>query len=204
MNQNKRSFVLKNLITLLLFTTFMYADDTKKTVEENLLVLGVQLSYGTSTETISNQTGSRDFDRSLIGVKVLVGQDFDFYRVGQQTSRLQLGYKYSALESDVSFSTVSIGYRENMLYWKFFGEGERTIYPLASLDLGYAAIDNGLLNSKGLSVELDVGVAYRYKNIDVTLALASTYIDWNYPEEGITDYMNNYEVALGLSYRFMN
>ncbi len=198
--------MFKIIITFLLLATatVIHANDTKIAAKENLLCLGVQVSQGVSTETLSNETGSKKYDYRLTGVKVMLGQDFDFYRVGMQTSRLQIGYKYSALESDVSFSTVSIGYQENMLYWKFFGEGEQTIYPLASVDLGYAAIDNGSLNSKGLSVEVDVGVAYRYRNIDVTLVLASTYLDWNYPEDGIADYMNNYEVALGLSYRFMN
>ena len=196
--------MLKIIIIFLLFTTFIHANETKIAAEENLICLGVQVSQGISTETLSNETGSKEYDYRLTSVKVILGQDFDFYRMGMQTSRLQLGYKYSALDSDVSYKTVSLGYQENMRYWSFLDEGDHHIYPLASVDLGYASINNEALSAKGLSIELGLGVAYRYRDVDFSLAFVSTYIDWNHPEEGVADYMLNNQIALGMTYRFMD
>lgn len=196
--------MLKTIIIFILSITFIYANDTKTFTEENLICLGVQVSQGVSSETLSNETGSKEYHYRLTGVKVMVGQDFDFYRMGMQTSRLQLGYKYSELDTDVSFETVSLDYQENMRYWSFFHEDDHNIFPLMAMDLGYSSIKNGALSAKGLSVELGIGVGYRYRDVDFSLTYVLTYVDWNHPEEGVADYMINNQIALGMTYRFMD
>ncbi len=196
--------MLRTALTFLLFFSALHAADKPAVHEENLLTLGVQLAQGSATEMLSNKTGSKDYSYSLSSVKVLIGQDRDFYNTGIQTSRLQLAYQYSELNSDISFGTFSVGYQENMRYWSFFKHGNHHIYPFVSAELGYNALKTDGTLSKGKSVEIDVGVAYAYRDVEFTLAVTSTYIDWNHPEDGINDYMQNYQLAVGMTYRFMD
>jgi len=192
------------LFVILLFLGAIHAAKVAPLPKENLLTLGIQLAQGTSTETLSNKTGSKDYSYDLSSVKILIGQDRDFYNMGMQTSRLQLSYKYSELDADLSFATFSVGYQENMRYWSLFRHGNHSIYPYASVELGYNALKKADISSKGKSVEVDVGMAYAYRDVAFTLAVASTYIEWNHPEDGINDYMQNYQLVIGMTYRFMD
>lgn len=158
---------------MLLFS-LLHAQEQTVVTEDNLMILGLQLSYGLTEETLSNKTGSRDYSYHLSSVKVLIGQDFDFYNSAMQTSRLQLTYKYSELDTGVSFDTFSVGYQENMRYWSLYNRINHHIYPFASAELGYNALNKGATLSKGKSVEINVGAAYQYRDIELTFSRSTS------------------------------
>jgi len=186
---------MKKIITLsLLLSSFLLAN------ENTMLTVGVQLGYGSTNETLSNTTGSVDYNYDVTSYKLLVGKDYDLYDKGQ-TSRFYGSYKYNSLSSDTSYSTLGIGYLENMTYLSFLNKPEQKVFPYAGLELGWSLGDLG--DSKNaFNTEVDLGLTYQFKNMEFSLGYAYNFVSWDNTEA--TDNFNNHQVVLGYTYKFMN
>ncbi len=192
-------------ISILLFILLTSLFSKEKTIpQNNLMTVGIELSAGFSNETLSNQTGSKSYNYTINNVKFKVGKDFNFYNEFMQNSRLQLALSYSKLSTGISYKEVSLAYQENMRYWNIYKQNNHQIFPFANLEVGYTAIHNDTLSSKGTSFGADIGLIYAYNSFEYSLALSNEIINWNHPTDGIADYMINTQIALGLNYRFMD
>ena len=189
----KKIILVSSLFSALILTSGLNADDKTTAV-----VVGIQTSFGGATQTFSNQTNTTDYDFTLNGYKLLVGSDVDLFGIGE-TSRFYGSYKYSTLGTE-SMNTFGIGYMENMTYLSFYEEGEQAIYPFTGLELGYGSVSD----FGGINTQVDLGIAYKYENMELTLAYTYNYTNLGETAGKSAVYMNSNQATFGFNYKFMS
>ena len=188
--------------------TFRFADDpvykTKSDFESNILVVGASLGYGSSTETVSNTTGSYDFDQTLGVAKILIGKDFTlFHEEYTQPVRIYLTYAYSFLSEGVNYTTITLGIKENMRYWPLYKAKKYIIYPTLSYEIGSSSLERASTKISGLTSEFKGGVVYERADFEYGLEVAYNTIAWNHPIDGIKDESVDLQLYLCINYRWM-
>jgi opacity protein-like surface antigen len=187
---------------------FRFPDDPKvkrvSEIEDNILVVGGTLGFGSSSETVSNTTGSYALEQSVTNLRLLLGKDFTFWHEEYtQPTRIYLTYGYTMLSSDVDFTSVTLGIKESMRYWSFY-EGEKfSLYPTLSYELGNASLKRGDESISGFISEVAAGVVYERLGFEYGLEVVSNSISWNHPIDGIEDESLGLQLRLTLMYRWM-
>jgi len=189
--------------------TLKFADDIvikeASDIEDNILTVGVSLGYGTSTETVSNTTGSYDLDHTLGVAKVIIGKDFTFFHEEYtQPVRIYLTYAYTLLSEGVDYSTITIGIKENMRYWPLYKTNKYIIYPTLSYEIGNSSLKRASTKISGLTSEFRGGVNYARGHFEYGLEIAYNSIAWDHPIDGIKDESVGLQLHLCLNYRWMH
>ena len=189
-------------------TTFEFDDDEEplkvSEIEENILVVGLSLGYGAATETLSNTRGSRDEDYSVGNVKLILGKDFTLWHEEYtQPLRFYLSYAYSALSTEVDFTTVTFGMQENMRFWPLYETKSYIIYPTLSFEIGSSSLKRGEKKISGRTSEFAGGLVYQRGNFEYALNLAYNQTAWEHPVEGIKDESQGLQMHVNVNYRWM-
>jgi len=188
----------------------VFENDPKRTKDihnfkENIFVIGLSLGMYSYNEEISNTNGSSENRYSANNFKFLVGKDFTLWHEEYtQPSRAYFTYAFTKINSDVDFTTWSIGLRENMYYWSLYKTASYNIYPTASFEFGKTRIKRSSGVIKGLNSEIQIGLTYaRGYNFEYFINLSATATSLKYPLDGIADKMNGTGVNLGINYKLM-
>jgi hypothetical protein len=173
--------------------------------KENIFVIGLSLGINSYSEEISNTTGSIENKYSAKYLKLLIGKDFTlWHKEYTQPSRLYFAYAFTKVESDVDFTTWSVGLRENMYYWSLYKTASYNIYPTASFEFGASSIDRLSGSVSGLNSEVQVGLTYaRNDNFEYFINLSANNTSLKHPIDGIADTMNGIGVNFGINYKLM-
>lgn len=187
---------------------FEFEDDVEPVkiteIEDNILVVGLSLGYGRATETVSNTRGSKDEDYSVGNVKLILGKDFTLWHEEYtQPVRFYLSYAYSALSTDVDFTTVTFGMKENMRFWPLYETDSYIIYPTLSFELGNSSLKRGDDKISGRTSEFTGGLVYQRGNFEYALNLAYNQTAWEHPIEGIKDESQGLQMHVNFNYRWM-
>ena len=189
-------------------SSFEFEDDITphviSDIEDNILVLGLTLGYGTTTETVSNTRGSYDMDYTMSTVKLMLGKDFTLWHDEYtQPVRIYLRYSYSALSTKVDYTTITLGFQENMRYWPLYETDNDIIYPTLSYELGSSSLQRNAFDISGVTSEFTGGLTYQRGDFEYALNLAYHQTAWQHPLDGIKDEVHGLQVYLNLSYRWM-
>jgi len=189
-------------------SNFEFTDDIEppKTsdIEDNILVLGLSFGYGSITETLTNTRGSYDVDYSINSLKITFGKDFTLWHDEYtQPVRLYLTFSYNILSTDIDYTTITIGIKENMRYWPLYTSENYLIYPTLSYEIGSSHLTRSEHDISGVTSELAGGIGYERSNIEYTLDLSYSQTAWNHPIDGIKDESKGLQVHMNLNYRWM-
>jgi len=189
-------------------STSVFEDDPKvkiiSDVEENILVVGLSLGFGSSEEEVSNTNGAYTTTYTHSNVKFTLGKDFTFWHEEYtQPTRLYMTYSYTGLSTDVDFTTVTVGIKENMRYWPLYETKHYTIFPTLSYEIGNSSLTRGSHDISGLTTEVNGGVVYQRGNFEYIVKLAYNQISWEHPIDGIKDETQSFQFNMGLNYRWM-
>ena len=164
-------------------------------------VLGVQTSYGSADEKLSNTTGTIKNDYDVTTYKLLAGKDFDLYGKGE-TSRFYGSYKYNSLSNDgESYNSFGLGYRENISYMLLLDKPKHKIFPYAGVEFAWATgyhDDAG----EGFDTEVDLGLTYQFENMEFSLGYTYNYVAWDNIDASNT--IDSHQATLGFAYKFIN
>ena len=189
-------------------TVIEFEDDVTPVViseiEENILVVGASIGYGSTTETVSNTVGAYDVDYHVSSFKLLLGKDFTLWHEEYtQPVRLYLQFTYSALQTDVAVSTFTFGIKENMRYWPLYEGKDYSIYPSLSYEIGSSSLQRATYDISGITSEVSGGLIYQRENFEYAFNLVYTQTAWEHPIEGIKDESQGFQAHLNLNYRWM-
>lgn len=189
-------------------SNFEFADDIApikiSDIEDNILVVGLSLGYGSTTETLSNTRGSYDVDYGTTNIKLLFGKDFTLWHDEYtQPVRIYLALSYSALTTDVDLTTITLGIKENMRYWPLYKSNNYIIYPSLSYELGSSSLKRAAHDISGSTSEFSGGLSYERDDFEYALNLVYNQTAWKHPIEGIKDESNSLQLHLSLNYRWM-
>ncbi len=173
--------------------------------KENMFVLGLSLGINSYSEEISNTNGSKETTYSANNFKFLIGKDFTLWHEEYtQPSRVYFTYALTKVDSDVDFTTWSVGLRENMYYWSLYKTSSYNIYPTASFEFGASSLSRSSSSMSGLNSQAQVGLTYsRDDNFEYFVNLSASTTSWKYPIDGIADKMTGMGVNFGLNYKIM-
>ena len=168
------------------------------------MVVGLSLGYGSTTETVSNTRGTYDLDYTASSFKMIVGKDFTLWHDEYtQPIRIYLAFSYTALSTDVDFTTITFGLKENMRYWPIYETKSYIIYPSLSYEIGSSSLTRGDFDISGLTSEFTGGLTYQRSNVEYALNLAYNQTAWEHPVAGIKDESQGLQVHLNVNYRWM-
>jgi len=173
-------------------------------IEDNLLVVGLLLGYGSSSETVSNTTGSYSIDHSLSNFRVIIGKDFTFWHEEYtEPTRIYLALSYTALSTGVNYNSWGIGIKESMRYWSLYDTKNYTIYPTLFYEVGDSSLTRGDQSISGLTSEFGASIVYERSYFEYEFAVAYNSISWDHPVDGIKDESTGFKAYLGVNYRWM-
>ena len=189
-------------------STLEFEDDVAPIVisdiENNILVVGASVGYGTRTETVSNMVGAYDVDYSVSSFKLLLGKDFTLWHEEYtQPVRLYMQFTYSALSTDVAVTIFTFGIKENMRYWPLYESDSYCIYPSLSYEIGSASLHRTAYDISGITSEFSGGLSYQRGNFECALNIVYNQTAWEHPIEGIKDESQGFQTHLNLNYRWM-
>ena len=173
--------------------------------KENIFVLGLSLGAKSYSEEISNRNGSQTDSYSSYNLKFTLAKDFTLWHEEYtQPSRISFSYALTNINSDVDFTTWTLGLQENMYYWPLYKTSTYSIYPTASFELGSSKLDRAKSSMSGFTTQLAVGLTYiRDDNFEYFVNLSSDSIRWKHPLDGIEDEMIGFGVGFGVNYKIM-
>ena len=187
--------------------TFFDSEKPEETCpfRENILVVGLGLAYDANSEKIYNNSGKKTETFSSYSFKMTFAKDFTLWHEEYtQPSRIYASYNYTYFDKDVSYSTFSIGLRENMFYWSIYQDGKLNIYPSVNVELGSSSITRETYTSSGFSTVIGAGITLvDDDNFEYFINFNSKSIDWDHPVDGIADEMSVYSINFGLNYKLM-
>lgn len=189
-------------------TDFEFEDDITPIVisdiEDNILVVGLSLGYGSQTETVSNTRGSYDKAFTLGSIKMILGKDLTLWHEEYtQPVRLYLSLDYTKLSNHIDYLSYTFGIRENMRYWPLYSSHKHTLYPMLSYELGTSRLYRAEQEISGITSELAAGIVYQYGNFEYAFNLAYHQVSWNHPIEGIKDEVQGLQAQIHFNYRWM-
>ena len=189
-------------------STFTFEDDPKvkiiSDVEANILVVGLSLGFGSSEEEVSNKSGAYTTDYTHSTVKLTLGKDFTFWHEEYtQPTRIYMTYAYTGLSTDVDFTTITVGIKENMRYWPLYETKSYVIFPTVSYELGSSSLTRGSNDISGFTTEVNGGLVYQRGDFEYAVNVAFNQIAWEHPIEGIKDETQSFQFNMGLNYRWM-
>ena len=189
-------------------STLKFEDDVKPRViseiEENILVVGASVGYGSTTETVSNTVGAYDVAYTVGSFKLLLGKDFTLWHEEYtQPVRLYLQFTYAALSTDVRVTTFTFGIKENMRYWPLYKNDSFSIYPSLSYEIGSSSLQRASYDISGITSEFAGGLSYQRGDFEYALNLVYNQTAWEHPIEGIKDESQGFQAHLNLNYRWM-
>ena len=189
-------------------TEIVFKDDPKvlvtSKIEANILVLGASIGMGSTSERIYNSVGEKVETYGHVNAKFTIGKDFTFWHEEYtQPTRIFATYTYTYLQQSLGYHTFTMGLEERMRYWSFFKTDKGTFYPTLSYQLGRTVLSRKYESIEGRTSELNTGVTYEHLGFEYFLTLAYNSITWQHPIEGIGDESTNYQMNLGVNYRFM-
>jgi len=188
---------------------FEFTDDIKppkiSDIEDNILVVGLSLGYGSITETVTNTRGAYDVDYSIGSFKMIFGKDFSLWHDEYtEPVRIYLTYSFNTLSTDVDYTSFTVGIKENMRYWPIYKSENYIIYPTLSYEIGSSNLTRKEYDISGVTTELAGGVSYERGNFEYAMDLSYDQIAWNHPIDGIKDESQGLQVHLNLNYRWMH
>jgi len=172
---------------------------------ENILTIGLDLGYDYNSEKIYNTIGEKTDTFSSYSFKITFAKDFTLWHEEYtQPSRIYASYNIAYLDEDVSYSTFSIGLRENMFYWSIYQDSKLNIYPSVNFELGSSSISRETYTSSGFTSVIGAGITLvNDDNFEYFINFNSKSIDWDHPVDGIADEMSVYSISFGLNYKLM-
>ena len=189
-------------------STFTFEDDPKvkiiSDVEANILVVGLSLGFGSSEEEVSNKSGAYTTDYTHSTVKLTLGKDFTFWHEEYtQPTRIYMTYAYTGLSTDVDFTTITVGIKENMRYWPLYETKSYVIFPTVSYELGSSSLTRGSNDISGFTTEVNGGLVYQRGDFEYAVNVAFNQIAWEHPIDGIKDETQSVQFNMGVNYRWM-
>jgi len=211
MSQDKSDAILKSFSNGGDVSKLNFDDDPHRIKEmyqfkENIFVVGLSIGGASYNEEVSNKTGSKSTTYSSYNAKFSFAKDFTlWHKKYSELSRIYFTYSLSKINSDLDFTTWTIGLRENMEYWTIYKSNTFKIYPTASIEFGRSNITRDSHSIDGLTSEFNLGLTYaRGINFEYFCNLYASSIDWKHPIGGIADEMKGFGVAIGLNYKLMH
>ena len=188
---------------------FEFEDDIEplkiSDIEDNILVVGLSLGYGSVTETVSNTRGSYDVDYTMSTLKLLIGKDFSLWHDEYtEPVRIYLTYRFNTLSTDVDYTTITLGIKENMRFWPLYESKNYIIYPTLSYEIGGSNLTRKDYDISGVTTEFAGGLAYERGNFEYALNLAYNQTAWEHPINGIKDEAQGLHVHMNINYRWMH
>ena len=190
-------------------TDFEFEDDLEPVVisdiEDNILVVGFSLGYGSMSETITNTRGSYDRDYTMSSLKLILGKDFTlWHKEYTEPIRIYLTYEYSLLSTEIDLSTITLGFKENMRYWPLYRTQNYIIYPNLSYEIGSSSLTRSSYEISGVTSEFSGGLTYQRADLEYALNLIYHQTAWEHPIDGIKDEAQGLQLHINLNYRWMN
>ena len=190
-------------------SSFEFEDDLKPVItsdiEDNILVIGLSLGSGTITETLTNTRGSYDTEYTMSSLKLILGKDFTLWHEEYtEPVRIYLAYEYSFLNTEVDFSTVTLGFKENMRFWPLYKSQNYIIYPSLSYEIGSSTLTRSSYKVSGVTSEFAGGLTYQREAFEYALNLIYHQTAWDHPIDGIKDEAQGIQVHFNLNYRWMD
>ena len=190
------------------FSTLKFANDVSNKpplydFKENIFVVGLSLGGASYNEELSNTTGSSSTSYSSYHTKLTIGKDFTMWHEEYtQPTRVYFTYAYTALDTDISFTTWTIGFCENMDYWSLYKTSSFNIYPTVAFEVGQSSISRESYSISGLTTEFSLGLTYtRDDNFEYFIDFFNDNIIWQHPVDGIADEMTGFGFRTGLNYK---
>lgn len=171
--------------------------------KENVLVVGLSFGGASYDEELSNTKGSSSTSHSAYSTKFTIGKNFTMWNEEYtQPTRLYFTYAFTALDTDVDFTTWTIGIRENMDYWSLYKTSTYKIYPTVAFEVGQSSISRETYSISGLTTDFSIGLTYsRDDNFEYFINLFNENIIWQHPIEGIADEMRGFGLRTGVNYK---
>ena len=209
LSENKAQQILeayknKKEIDIKLEDDFSQKEETY-TFKENIFLFGLEVGVNSNSEKIYNKVSEKTSEYSSKRLKLLFAKDFTLWHEEYtQPSRLYGSFSYSFLDSNVKYTTFSMGLKENMFYWSIYKRDNFNLYPTFYLELGSSSITRETFTSSGFTKEGGIGIALSHgHNFEYYIDISSKSINWDHPIDGIADEMSSYGVSIGINYKIM-
>jgi len=172
--------------------------------EDNILVLGASLGFGITQERVYNIKGEYTLDFTNANTKLMIGKDFTLWHADYtQPSRFFISYTYTYLSSKVGYHSYLFGYEERMRFWPLYQTDTSILYPTLSCAFGRSDLSRETYKISGRTSEFSTGLTYERQQFEYFFTFSYGQIVWEHPVEGIGDESSNYNLNVGLTYRFM-
>lgn len=187
----------------------IFDDDPKKVTDrvfdENIFMVGIAMAYEANSEKTYNKSGDKTENFSATNLTLTLGKDFTLWHEDNtEPTRLYMTYSYSNISADVSYSSYTLGLKENMFYWSIYKDAEFNLYPTLYLEMGSSSLTRNEQDISGFTTLYGAGITLaQHKNFEYMLNFHLKNIDWEHPVEGVADEMNVYSFTIGVNYKLM-